>query len=123
MKSAIRFFVFATIAGCLALPSFAQDTQKNYTPSGVYSVKFVVSELENGRVTNQRVYTEILREERKAMLKTGNRVPVATGSTGSLNNSAPVQWQYIDVGFNMDATISEREGRIDIDLSGDLSAV
>ena len=117
---AIKFLIFATVFACSILPANAQDTQKTYVASGVYNVKFVVSELENGKVTNQRMYTAVLREERKAVLKTGNRVPVATGSS---NNLAPVQWQYLDVGFNVDATISEREGRIDLSLSADISTV
>jgi hypothetical protein len=123
MKSSLKFLLVAVIIGSSILPVLAQDAQKSYIASGVYNVRFVVSELENGKVINQRVYTEIVREERKAVLKTGNRVPVATGSSGSANNPTTVQWQYLDVGFNVDATVSEREGRIDVDLSADLSAV
>src|SRR5207248_1075818 len=68
----------------------------------------------------QRTYTAVVREERHGVLKTGNRVPIATGGTSS---SAPVQFQYLDVGFNADFTVSEREGRFDLDLSADLSAI
>jgi len=122
MKRSLKFLFVVVIVGGSILTALAQEAPKSYVPSGVYNVKFVVSELENGKVINQRVYSEVIREERKAVLKTGNRVPVATGTFGT-GKDAPVQWQYLDVGFNVDATISEREGRIDVDLSADLSAV
>jgi hypothetical protein len=101
----------------------AQDNPGNYKPTGVYNVKFVVSELENGKVTNQRVYTVMMREDRKASLKTGNRVPIATGSYTPGSSAAATQFQYLDVGFNVDCLISEREGKLDMDIDADLSGM
>src|SRR5438876_5368802 len=121
MKTAMKFVLFAALVGSLLTTASAQDTQNSYKPSGVYNIKFVVSELENGKVTNQRTYTAVVREERHGVLKTGNRVPVATGS--SRDNAANISFQYLDVGFNADFNISEREGKIDLDLSGDLSSI
>ena len=120
MKIATKFLLLAMLVGSLVASAFGQDNTANYRASGVYNLKFVVSEIENGKVSNQRVYTAVVREERKGMLKTGNRVPVATGSK---NSDVPLQWQYLDVGFNVDFTVSEREGRLDLDLSADLSSM
>ena len=120
MKIALKFLLLATLLTGFVLPTAAQEPSQPYKASGVYNIKFVVSELENGKTTNQRVYTAVVREERKGSLKTGNRVPVATGSKSS---EVPMQWQYLDVGFNADFLVSEREGHIDLDFSGDLSAM
>ncbi len=119
MKTAIKFLLFIAMTGSM-FTAFAQDTQTQYKPSNVYNVRFVVSELDNGKVTNQRVYIAVVREDRKGVLKTGSRVPVVTGSKSS---DAPMQWQYLDVGFDVDFMVSEREGRLDLDLSADLSSM
>lgn len=120
MKTAIKFLFIAVLVAGFVVASGAQESSQPYKATGVYNIKFVVSEVENGKVTNQRVYTAVVREERKGVLKTGNRVPVATGSKTA---DAPLQWQYLDVGFNADFLVSERDGHLDLDLSADLSAM
>ena len=101
----------------------SKDDSNAYKPTGVYNVKFVVSELESGKITNQRVYSVLMREDRHATLKTGNRVPIATGSIVPGTSAAATQFQYLDVGFNVDTTISERDGKLDLDIDSDLSGM
>jgi hypothetical protein len=114
----IALLLFAVTGTC-----FAQEAPK-YRPTGVYNLKFVISEVENGKATNQRTYMMIIREETNGEIKTGNRVPIATGSTSSAaQSSTNTQFQYIDVGFNADAFLSEREGNLAVDMNVDISGV
>src|SRR4051812_33831304 len=111
-----------SITLCILLAAIAvsaQDTKSQTPPpaKNFYKVVFVISESENGKVTNQRSYSMTVREDRTAQMKTGNRIPIATGNAKGEN----VQIQYMDVGFNADATVNERDGKIELDAMVDIT--
>jgi len=71
-----------------------------------YQIVFVVQEVEGGRVINSRRYaTDMSFEGVKSgsgSIRTGAKVPIATGSFSSPSGNVPTQFTYVDVGFNAD---------------------
>ena len=73
---------------------------------------FAVKEVDEGKVTNSRTYTIVMAVRRagnvkydfsqlnQSSLRSGNRIPVITGKSDAAGASA--QYQYIDVGVNVD---------------------
>jgi general secretion pathway protein D len=103
--------------------SQAPATRRSGSPEAqsrdTYKLDYTVTELEDGRKLNTRTYTLMCENETDphvgaggrwgAHLRVGSRVPVATGSfmPGGGENKASAlvntQFQYIDVGMNIDA--------------------
>lgn len=110
---------------CLAgNPSRAQDAPKNQaaveakpidlavTP---YRADFVLSELENGKKINTRHFSmDLTAGPRKQVLKIGDRVPVEV-KQGEL--------QYLDVGYNIDCRLTERQNGLGLEVSADVSSM
>lgn len=90
----------------------AQDTNPAptsvQTPQHFYQLKLIVEELDpSGKITNSRTYQTIVTTNPKSetqSLKTGSRMPIATGSGG---NGVVTQFQYIDLG--VDARVEHAE--------------
>jgi hypothetical protein len=89
-----------------------------------YRLDFVIKEVDDGKVINSRSYSMIVEASDrlgwgKGVVKSGNRVPVATGS-----KDGNTQIQYIDLGANIDATLSALEnGGLILNSSIEISAV
>src|SRR4051812_8807501 len=85
-----------------------------------YKLDYTVTELEDGRKLNTRTYSLMCENETNpqgggrwgAHLRVGSRVPVATGSfaPAASNGGGPstvnTQFQYIDIGMNIDANMN-----------------
>lgn len=72
--------------------------------NSAYRLEFTLAELEDGKKINTRSYS-MLAQAGGALskLRIGLRVPVATGNT---------QFQYMDVGMNIDCRVQEQEGSL-----------
>jgi hypothetical protein len=95
----------------------AAKQESKSTPEGpLLQVKIVFSEFEGDKKVKSLPYTLLVREQASwSKIRMGSRVPVATGS-GSSN--MPVQWQYIDVGTNIDCRASQApDGRYRLSLT------
>lgn len=91
------------------------------------SVNFLLNDSTTKLIQNPQIRAL---DGQKASLKIGERVPVATGSFGAgiggvgLNSLVNTQFQYIDVGVNIDITPKVHQGReITLKLMLDISAV
>jgi len=85
-----------TAAICLAQGEGAKATaeQPKY-----FHLDLVVKELDGGKVINARRYsTTVSTDAGTSVIRTGNKVPVTTGVSGSDNT----QFTYVDVGVNID---------------------
>src|SRR3954469_14513085 len=118
MKRISTIVLCCILLATLAAPVNAQE-QKPGPPHSFYKVVFVISELENGAATNQRRYVMMAREDRPTVIKTGSRVPIATGG----KDGQSTQFQYMDVGFNAQVNISMVEGQISLNADIDLSSI
>lgn len=122
----------------LVLPALAraQDADKPAesaktadAPLNYYHLVFLVQELDTaGKPVNSRAYTSSVSTDRhfSGQIRTGSRIPIATGTYSSGDPKAVVntQFQYIDVGVNFDiAHVVEAGRQIAIDLSTEISSV
>jgi hypothetical protein len=90
---------------------------------------FAVKEVDEGKVTNSRTYTMVMAVRRpgyekraQSSLRSGNRIPVITGKSDSAGASA--QYQYIDVGVNIDVVSPiESQGQLMMEVRADVSNV
>jgi len=79
-------------------------------PKKNYRLTYTVSEMDGSKPIGTQHYAMILAAGQQTILKQGSKIPVATGSysSGTTTSSAGVQTQftYIDVGMNIDATLT-----------------
>jgi hypothetical protein len=96
-------------------------------PAHFYHLEFVVQETgADGKPTNTRTYSGTVstsRTDRGFSTRTGSRVPIATGAYND-GNSKNTQFQYIDVGVNIDARDARDEGdKLALSLNADISSL
>ena len=120
MKRIATFVAIFTLS-LLPVAARAQNAQDAApaTPQHFYHVHFVVAELDaGGKVTNTRSYEETIATTGSGhvvgdqQIKTGSRVPIATGSYGANANPANTQFQYIDLGVNLDVREAIEHGEM-----------
>ncbi len=137
----MRKTAYIVFACCLVLISgsagrlLAQDSEKApesskapEPPAHFYHLEFVVQETgPDGKPTNSRTYSGTVstsRTDRGFAMRTGSRVPVTTGAPSSENKGMPVQFQYIDVGVNIDAQSARESGdKLALWLVADISSL
>ena len=96
----------------LAFGGPAARGQTNSVPSPVqagsktYRLTYTLTETDGGKRVGTQHFALIVVSGRKTVLKQGTRVPVVAGSV-STSGGAQTQFQYLDVGLNIDASIDE----------------
>ena len=125
-KTATLFALLVFVAApALAI---AQDAASG-APSGpkppdhFYKLNMTVEELNDaGQPSNSRTYSAIIETGPGSQeIRTGSRVPIATGTEGGGTN---VQFQYIDVGVNVDVRKVEEIGdKLSFTLVADVSSI
>ena len=124
MKTVVTCVAVFTLS-LLPMGTRAQDAQAAAAPpppQHFYRVHFAVTELDGaGKVTNTRTYEETVattgggHSVGDQQIKTGSRVPIATGSyaaKGDPTNLANTQFQYIDLGVNLDVREANEHGEM-----------
>ena len=89
-------------------------TQMQKKPLAVYRLDFVVRELENGKELNSRTYRMSVEAGITGRIRVGSRVPIPTGEKN---------YNYQDVGINIDCTPREEEGGLLLHTNFDSSSV
>lgn len=119
----------------LALHCLAQDGSKAPEPSQAgetaahyYHLEFVVQELsKEGKPTNTRTYTTTVTTDPHgtASIRTNSKIPIVVSETSSNNASSPnVQFQYQDIGVNIDAMHAREIGhQLSVDLTANITSV
>jgi hypothetical protein len=112
---------FLTAVLCLsATAAVAQQTPE----ATFYKLDFVVKEVDAGKVINTRNYSTILAASGKdrGLIRTGNRVPVTSEKTVGV--SPVTQFQYLDVGINIDSgLLRELPGdRVAVEMGVDITS-
>jgi len=108
----------------------AEPTKAPQTPAHFYRLEFVVQELgAEGKPTNSRSYTATISTDSRdhgTSIRTGSKLPIATGSasSGSGKELFDTQWQYVDVGVNIDVHSAREVGRqLSLELIADVSSM
>lgn len=108
----------------------AQDTTQ--APAvHYYHLDFVIDELgSDGKPVNSRTYTTTVNTDTHSTtsIRTGSRIPIAVGSFtsggGKVSAVADTQFQYQEVGINIDVRHVQEIGRqLALDLTAELSGV
>lgn len=95
-------------------------------PPNWYRIDVSLNEFEDGKKINTRAYVlEAEANSNPAMLRLGDRVPVATGTygTGDDQKLVNMQFQYLDVGLSVDCSVYERSGLLGILISAEQSSI
>jgi hypothetical protein len=99
-------------------PDRTADTAASERQVDGYKVDYVITETDSGKKVDSRSYTVMVgnRNDKRGSLRIGSRIPVMTqlGSGGPVN----AQFQYIDVGVNLDCTINTQPDNTLILYSG-----
>jgi hypothetical protein len=124
MKRAISMrLAIAVMAFCLPLipnsASAQQEKAKDSTtteqkPVSAYRIELSVREIENGKRLNSRNYMMLVEEDKNGRIRVGNRVPYQSGEK---------QYQYVDVGMNIDCRPREKEGGVAVYMGVEISSV
>jgi hypothetical protein len=136
MKTIVTFVAVFALS-LLPMATRAQDSQGTAAPASpqhFYRVHFAVAELDGaGKVTNTRTYEETVATTGSGhvvgdqQIKTGSRVPIATGSyatNGNPANAANTQFQYIDLGVNLNVReVAEHGEMLGFRLKAEVSSV
>ena len=138
MRKTILICCLLLVAPAFARQAFAQDTPQPAEtakapepPAHYYHLEIVVQELgADGKATNSRSYTTTVStdsREAQSSIRTNSRIPIVSGSFSSGGDNKPLvntQFQYIDVGVNIDARRTREIGhQLSIDLTADVSSV
>lgn len=76
-------------------------------PRKIYRLTFTLADSENGKRVGIQHISMIVAAGQRTVLKQGDKIPVATGTYGKGNDPLQTQFQYLDVGMNIDATLEE----------------
>ncbi len=114
----------AVMAICLPLiPNSASAQQEKgklevttaqQKPLVAYRIELNVREIEDGKRLNSRNYMMVVEDGRWGKIRVGNRVPY---------QSAEKQYQYADVGMNIDCFPHEQEDSVALGVHVDFSSV
>jgi hypothetical protein len=115
---------------------FAQETSQATPPAKAaeapvhfFHVLFVVQEVgPDGKPINSRSYTATVSTDREhgTSIRTSSRIPVAIGSFSNGEDKTPVntQYQYFDVGVNIDTQNTREVGRrLSLHITADVSSM
>lgn len=96
---------------------FAQDNKPAEGQTHYYHLSYSVQEVaENGKVTNNRVYTSSIGTGHgpSAQIRTGDKVPLRTDDKGTVT--------YVDVGVNIDSDSAvETDGKLALHVNAQVS--
>ena len=83
-----------------------------------YKVDFTIRDTGDAGGKTGRKYSMLVSSGHKTTFKVGNRVPVVTGSAGSGGN---VQYTNVDVGLNIDCSVSDSNSNLTVHADLDIS--
>jgi hypothetical protein len=111
------------ILACLLfaiLPAWGQGPD-----SAVYRVEFNIHDGSDAAAKAGRHYTMLIEANGKGVFKAGNKVPYTTGSfqSGAGAPQVATQYNYAEVGVNIDAYLKEVNGRVSLNAMLDLSTL
>jgi type II secretory pathway component GspD/PulD (secretin) len=79
-------------------------------PHKVYRLTYTITELDAGKTVGTEHLSMIVADGQHTTIKQGDKIPVATGSFSTDNNSAQTQFTYLDIGLNFDSTLNDYNG-------------
>jgi hypothetical protein len=117
----------ALLFATLLVPAFCIHAQDKKEDPAIYKVEFTLHDGADPDGKAGRHYSMLVSTAGKGTFRVGNRVPYATGSfqpsTGGNPLPVTTQYQYFDVGVNIDCQIREGAGKVNVKADLDVSTV
>ena len=139
MRKNIIVCCLLLLAPALTRHARAQDTAKAPEAAKApepkahyYRLEFVIQELgSDDKPTNSRTYSTTVstgRNDHYGAIRTGSRVPIITGAlhgpTGTSESKLEFQYQYLDVGVNIDTeNVHENDGQLSMLVKAEVSSL
>ena len=79
-------------------------------PKKSFRLTFTITESDSGKKIGVQHTSMVVAAGQRTTIKNGSKVPVATGTYNSSGASTQTQFTYLDVGINIDATLTEASG-------------
>jgi hypothetical protein len=124
------FFTMLFGPKCLAQEATNDSgpTKVSQGPAHFYHLDFVIQETgADGKPTNSRTYTATVSTDSRdhgTSIRTNSRIPIPISSSSEGQALVNTQFQYVDVGVNIDAHNAREIGRqLSLDLVADVSSV
>jgi len=76
-------------------------------PREIYRLTFTLADSDNGKRVGIQHISMIVAAGQRTVLKQGDKIPVATGTYGKGSDPMQTQFQYLDIGMNLDATLED----------------
>lgn len=119
-KTISRYFI-CLIVFFVASPVYGQEAKPQPSTS-TYKLDYVFSENQDGKRVNARSYTTLVRVRDRGSIRLGSRIPVSVGAAPK--EGAPTQWQYMDIGVNIDCRIEEElDSGIDLFTNAEVTSL
>jgi hypothetical protein len=115
-----------TMLAIPAMPTYAQEN-KDSDPA-VYKVEFNIHDGSDAAARAGRHYTMLIEANKKGTFRVGSKVPYATGSfqpgvSGGVSPMVSTQYNYADIGVNIDCQLTNIGGKLVMHASVDLSTL
>jgi hypothetical protein len=94
-------------------------TERRDKPIHAYRIDFSIAELEDGKKINSRHYSIDLNSGERNQVKIGTRVPVVSQS--SPNQPEWAQFQYLDVGTDINCRLEEQGDQLALEVHAEFS--
>ena len=105
MKRSAALF---TLALALPLASHPQAQNAPAPTARAYRLLWTIEESDGGKHVNTQHFEMVVTTGGRTTTKLGSKVPVVTGSySGNSSAGVQTQFQYLDVGLNLDASLDE----------------
>ncbi len=113
----------------LLIPALPVIGQEKASDAGVYKVEFNIHDGSDAAARTGRRYVIMIEGNERGVFRVGQKVPYATGSfqpgvvSASVTPMVSTQFNYAEVGVNIDCRINEFNGKIRMKATLDLSTV
>ncbi len=115
--------VLAIVALLSTVRADAQE-KKDSTEPAQYKVEFHIQDSADTAAKGARRYAMLIDANSKGTFRVGNRIPYATGVfQPGMGGNATTQYQYADVGVNIDTRLRDIAGKIGLSTDLEISAL
>lgn len=101
----------------------AASSNAPVTVAKTYRLIYTITESDGGKRIGVQHFAMVVITGKRAVLKDGSKVPVATGSYDQGKNGSQTQFTYLDVGINFDTTLNDTPAGLQLLVKVEQSSV
>ncbi|HTV09517.1 MAG TPA: hypothetical protein VMD97_10780 [Candidatus Aquilonibacter sp.] len=92
-------------------------------PHKIYRLTFTIADSDNGTRVGIQHISMVVAAGQRTVLKQGDKIPIATGTYGKGSDPQQTQFQYLDVGINVDVTLDDTPSGLQLKSKVEQSSV